>query len=169
MSSKGKEAIFLPTLHFVNPDDEESKKIAAHVVQENTRRRKQLQLVKPPIIAAGPLPWRRVSGLRRSPDRPSKKKKQHFSAHSTVKPSARKSAHPTRSTDRQAPQNKSLALYNSPQSILDAGRTDPFGAYPVPSPNARTDVLAHFGTSWQIGREPQTVNQKQKLPMTLFF
>lgn len=164
MATRKENSNFIVSWHFVNPSDAESRRQSRiHAMRESSRKQKWLQEQErstASVVKSTPLIWQRADDdsydqttgeSTRSDEGDStldskSKTKRTSQVLRTFKsrPSSTRGSPQPKSGPRQ-PSESFLALSHiDPKSILGAGRTDPFAAFPVSNLNNHVDSLADF-------------------------
>lgn len=163
MATREDNSQFTVSWHFVNPSDAESRRQSRlHAMRESRRKQKWLEeqeRSKTNAVTsrhsicqrAGDSSDKHTAGESARSDEgnstldPKSQTKLGSQVRTlTSRPSSKRISPPPKS-EPQKPSESILALsHTNPKSILGAGRTDPFAAFPVPNLNNRVDSLADF-------------------------
>lgn len=120
---------------FIDHNDEESRRVAlAHAIRTGLSSKKRQTRFSPVQRIHRPLPWRKVTSVPTS---------------SCAGSSVRITHDPGTSQLESEGQGQGLyAPNNIPQTLLGAGRTDPFKSYPTGVTKGRIDMLVDFRRSF---------------------
>jgi hypothetical protein len=144
------------TIQWVDPGNEQSRKIiSSHAAREGIRkikRARQTKLVKSAVVLNRPLPWRKLPYQPMQPDRHpdmAKPPPNKVPVGAGVFPITKESfQRPPKAAGQDSAQRIFWEFHGKPQSLLGAGRVNPFGTYPVSSAVVQMDRLLDFGESF---------------------